>query len=133
MIRKLIPKDKMNFIDFCLTQTISNSNYLFNRCIKWGQEAYIDDTKGLSGLLIVERKDKKTFLKLYFNTLKSAKNILKKYFWNCNTVLYMSVSSKSPLLRYLLKVGFRIYSPQNNIIVELIRETYKKPFVKRDK
>jgi hypothetical protein len=133
MIRKITPKDKMNFFDFCINQKIQNEKVLFNQCLKWGYESYIDDTRGLSGLLLVKKIDKKTNIIIYFNSLKSAKNLLKKYFWTCNSVLYTSLASNSPLLRYLLKVGFRIYSAQNNPTVELIREIYKKPFVKKDK
>jgi hypothetical protein len=133
MLRQLKAKDKSNFLYFCYINHIENAQYLFNRCIKWGQEANIDDTKDMSGLLLVDKIDKKICIKLYSKSYKSAQNLLKKYLWNCKTILYASLPQYSSLLKVFLRVGFRITTARGTPTIELVRELYKKPFVKKDK
>lgn len=133
MIRKITPKDRINFWLFCDSHKIENSQLLFKKILKYSQEAYIDDAENIRGLLIIEKIDNKQYLKLYSWKLKTAQTLLKTYCWYCNNILYATLASNSPLIRILLKVGFRIYSPKNSPTVELIREKFQKPVIKKDR
>lgn len=126
MIRRLKPKDRIDFIDYCLRQRNSdfyvtkNNNRLFlnnpkvcekvyNDIMKRGDLCYVLDDGQIRGLLmIVGYADKapRKYIKIATDSDKIADNLLRSLNWYFKKEVYLKIKKHSSLCRIAKKYKF---------------------------
>jgi len=137
MIRQLTSKDKINFIDYCLSKNYSKDikklNKLYNDILKRNTKCLVFENNEFNGLIIIEKKNKKSYVTILTNSNKIAFHLIKHYIWNNEDSLYIKFSKWNYLIKLLNKLGFRIISKKGNKTIDLYRQFDKKFYFPKNK
>lgn len=135
MIKRLTKKDKISFYDYCLKENkfqdlfilkdneqkvlkdINDIKYVFGRIYKHEYLAYISEDKEVLGILLLFRNDKKWYISLKTNNLKTANHLFNIFFWNNNYKELHMIIPENNRLKYVAKTyKFRIRKRENNLL-----------------
>jgi len=111
MLRKLKPKDKINFEYFAKQNNISK--YLFSDFVKQKTLAFISEEHDkIKGLIFIEKQDD-SYLNVITKSKKIANNLLKIFFWNWKKEVYAKIDESNKLGFVLKENGFRTVNKTN--------------------
>jgi len=125
MIRHLISKDLINFVDFCSTRDKCSDFYVtkdnqrlflnnrqiaekvFNDCLKRGDKSFIFEEDGMikGALLIVGYADKhdRKYIKVFAHEERIITALFKMLAWTIDCDLYLKIRKDNPILKCLEK------------------------------
>jgi hypothetical protein len=108
MLRKLKPKDKINF------EVFVNNKLKFSECLRGQKLAFVSEENDIiNGVLYVEKTDK-DYLYVMSKSKKVTNNLLKIFFWNWKKEIYALIEEHNKLGFILKKNHFRIVGKTGN-------------------